>query len=137
MKKSVVILIAIIYVASIALVSFFGLQYQNFFEIVYTEQIEILGDNIKTSDQGEKYVVIFPDAEGNYSYQIQYRVHPDNATNDKVDFIYDEEKAAKSDITVDETAGVVTFPERGGTLKVKLVAKDGSGANATILLITY
>jgi len=136
MKKSVVILIAIIYVASIALVSFFGLQYQNFFEIVYTEQIELLGDNIKTNDKGEKYVVILPDEEGNYAYQIQYRVHPDNATNSKVDFIYDHEKADKSSISVDEN-GVVTFPKRGGTLKVKLVAKDGSGASATITLITW
>ena len=136
MKKSVVILIAIIYVASIALVSFFGLQYQNFFEIVYTEQIELLGDNIKTNDKGEKYVVILPDEQGNYAYQIQYRVHPDNATNSKVDFIYDHEKADKSSISVDEN-GVVTFPKRGGTLKVKLVAKDGSGASATITLITW
>ncbi|MBE6581487.1 MAG: hypothetical protein E7650_07760 [Ruminococcaceae bacterium] len=136
MKKSVVILIAIIYVASIALVSFFGLQYQNFFEIVYTEQIELLGDNIKTNDKGEKYVVILPDEQGNYAYQIQYRVHPDNATNSKVDFIYDHEKADKSSISVDEN-GVVTFSKRGGTLKVKLVAKDGSGASATITLITW
>lgn len=136
MKKSVVILIAIIYVASIALVSFFGLQYQNFFEIVYTEQIELLGDNIKTNDKGEKYVVILPDEEGNYAYQIQYRVHPDNATNSKVDFVFDHEKADKSSISVDEN-GVVTFPKRGGTLKVKLVAKDGSGASATITLITW
>ena len=136
MKKSVVILIAIIYVASIALVSFFGLQYQNFFEIVYTEQIELLGDNIKTNDKGEKYVVILPDEQGNYAYQIQYRVHPDNATNSKVDFVFDHEKADKSSISVDEN-GVVTFPKRGGTLKVKLVAKDGSGASATITLITW
>ena len=136
MKKSVVILIAIIYVASIALVSFFGLQYQNFFEIVYTEQIELLGDNIKTNEKGEKYVVILPDEQGNYAYQIQYRVHPDNATNSKVDFIYDHEKADKSSISVDEN-GVVTFSKRGGTLKVKLVAKDGSGASATITLITW
>lgn len=136
MKKSVVILIAIIYVASIALVSFFGLQYQNFFEIVYTEQIELLGDNIKTNEKGEKYVVILPDEEGNYSYQIQYRVHPDNATNSKVDFVYDHEKADKSSISVDEN-GVVTFSKRGGTLKVKLVARDGSGASATITLITW
>ena len=136
MKKSVVILIAIIYVASIALVSFFGLQYQNFFEIVYTEQIELLGDNIKTNDKGEKYVVILPDEQGNYAYQIQYRVHPDNATNSKVDFVFDHEKADKSSISVDEN-GVVTFSKRGGTLKVKLVAKDGSGASATITLITW
>ena len=133
MKKSVVILIAIIYVASIALVSFFGLQYQNFFEIVYTEQIELLGDNIKTNDKGEKYVVILPDEQGNYAYQIQYRVHPDNATNSKVDFVFDHEKADKSSISVDEN-GVVTFTKKG-VVTIEILPQDGSANVSASLTI--
>ena len=41
MKKSVVILIALIYVVSIALVSFFGLQFKTFNPIVYTTSMPV------------------------------------------------------------------------------------------------
>ena len=136
MKKSVVILIAIIYVASIALVSFFGLQYQTFFEVVYTTEIELLNPDIMTSPEGKKYVVIDPQPDGTYMYQIDYRVHPDNATNDGVLFVYNEEKAERLSITVDEN-GVVKFSPKGGTITVQLIAKDGSGARATLEIITW
>ena len=128
MKKSVVILIAIIYVASIALVSFFGLQYQTFFEIVYTDGVELLDDNIKTNPTtGEKYVQI---TDGSFAYQINYRVHPDNATNRDVYFVYDKEKAEQLSITVSED-GLVKFTRRG-TITVTVMAADGSGASATL-----
>ena len=134
MKKSVIILIAIIYITSIALVSFFGLQYQNFFEVVYTEGIEVFDDGdyeIKTNKEtGEKYVVISKDANGEYASQIKYRVHPDNATNRDVYFVYDKEKAEQLSITVSDD-GLVKF-SRKGTITVTIIAADGSGASATL-----
>ena len=133
MKKSVVILIALIYIASIALVSFFGLQYQTFFEVVYTTDVELLNEDIKVSEAGEKYVVIRPDANGEYVYQIRYRVHPDNATNSDVKFVYDHEQAEKLSITVSDE-GVVKFT-RKGVITVQILAQDGSGASATLKLI--
>lgn len=127
MKKSVVILIGIIYVASIALVSFFGLQFKTFNEVVYTESIEILNTDLKTSENGEKYAVITPDENGERKYQILYRVHPDNATDSGVSFVYDTQNTAAS---IDEN-GVVTFTKKGA-ITVTITAKDGSGASATI-----
>ena len=53
MKKSVVILILVIYLVSVALVSFFGLQYKTFDEVIYTESIEFLNDDIKTKKDGD------------------------------------------------------------------------------------
>ena len=131
MKKSVIILIAIIYVTSIALVSFFGLQYQNFFEVVYTDGIELLGDEIKTNPEtGEKSVQI---RDGSFAYQIKYRVHPDNATNRDVYFVYDQEKAEQLSITVSED-GLVKFTKRG-SITVTVMAADGSGASATLKIL--
>ena len=131
MKKSVVILIAIIYVASIALVSFFGLQYQTFFEVVYSESIELLDPNIKVNNKGENYIVVNKNAEGEFVYKIEYRLHPDNATNDKVFFSYDEGKANQLSITVSED-GVVKFPSKGGTIVVTVMAADGTGVSAKL-----
>ena len=70
MKKSVVILIAIIYVASIALVSFFGLQFKVFEEVIPVESVEILNDGLKHNDTWGNYVTVSPDASGEWHYQI-------------------------------------------------------------------
>ena len=129
MKKSVVILIALIFIASVVLVSFYGLQFKVFDEIVYVESIEILEENLKINDQGQQYVVIRPDENGVIQYQIKYRVHPDNATEDSVTFVYDNQNP---NVSVDEN-GVVTFLEGGSAITVQVKAKDGS-ASASITI---
>ena len=127
MKKSVSILIGLIYVASIALVSFYGLQYKTFDEVVYVSDIEILNEGIKTDSQGEKYIALFPDENGERKFQIEYRVYPDNATNSEVDFIYDKQNL---NVSIDSN-GVVTFQKRG-SVKVTVVSKDGTSISETI-----
>ena len=129
MKKSVVILIALIFVASVVAVSFFGLQFKTFDEIVYVESIEILEDNLTTNPEGQKYVVIRPDENGVRQYQIKYRVHPDNATDDSVTFVYDKQN---TNVSVDEN-GVVTFAKGGTSVTVQVKANDGS-ASASITI---
>ena len=129
MKKSVIILIALIYIVSVALVSFFGLKAKVFDPIVYTESVELLNTGLKTNAQGGNYVVIDPDENGERKYQLLYRVHPDNATEDGVLFSYDKDL---SFVTIDED-GVVTFT-RKGVVVVEIIAKDGSGAKATITI---
>ena len=130
MKKSVVILIAIIYIASIALVSFFGLKFKVFEEIIPVESVEILNEGLKENEMWGKYVTITPDENGEWNYQILYRVYPDNATNNKVDFNYDEQNKVA---TVDEF-GVVHFTSPG-MIKVTLIPLDGSDTSATITII--
>ena len=129
MKKSVVIIIALIYVASIALVSFFGLQFKVFEEVVSVESVKIINEGQKYSESLGDYVVIYPDEKGERRIQIDYRVNPDNASNTTVDFAYEEVDYA----TVDEF-GVVTFTGPG-VLKVRVIATDGSNAEDTILII--
>lgn len=119
MKKSVVILIALIYISSVALVSFFGLQHKTFNEIIYVEKIEILNENYKLDQNGEKYITI----RGENKLQIDWRVYPDNATNKEVDFVYD---TTNTKFTVDEN-GVVTCSTGKGAITVQIVAKDGTG----------
>ena len=130
MKKSVIILIAIIYIAAIALVSFFGLQYKIFEEIISVERIEILNEGLKENDTWGKYIIISPDENGDRRFQIEYRVYPDNATDNSIEFSYDKQNTS---VTVDEN-GVVTF-SRSGMVKVQVIAKDGSAVSATITII--
>ena len=129
MKKPVVILIALIYIASVALVSFFGLQFKVFEEVVPVERIEITNEGQKYSETQGDYLVIYPDENGERRVKIDYHVYPDNATNTAVDFAYEEREG----VTVDEF-GVVTF-EKSGLIKVRVIATDGSNAEDTLLII--
>ena len=126
MKKSVIILIALIFIASVVLVSFFGLQYKSFNEIVYVTEIELLEEKLKYNDEGKPYVVIRPDENGQRQYQIKYRVHPDNATDSSVTFAYDNQNPS---VSVDEN-GVVTFTKGGTSVTVQIIANDGSASTS-------
>ena len=129
MKKSVVILIAIIYVASIAVVSFFGLKYKVFEEEIFVEEIRILNDGLKEHEEWGKYVVIRKNENGEWLYQIECRVYPDDATNKKVKFAYDHQ--SKATVTDD---GIVTFSEPD-MVTVEIVPLDGSDVSAKITII--
>ena len=121
MKKSVVILIAVIYVAAIALVSFFGIRSELLEETVYVSGIELVGEDIKTSANGTKSVRVYLDKNGYAEYQLDWRVTPTNATNTKVIFNYDE---TKTYVSVDEN-GLVKFT-RPGVITVTLTPADGT-----------
>ena len=129
MKKSVAILIAVIYVTSVALVSFFGLQAKMYKDKVYVESIEILDpeNKIKIDDEGNPYVTILPDENGERKYQIQYRVYPDDASNKTVSFDYDKQNP---NVTIDEN-GIVTFKKKSSII-VYIKATDGSGVDAQL-----
>ena len=122
MKKSVVILIAIIYVASIALVTFFGLKHNSFFEDVLVTNIEITNKGISYDENNLKYVVV---PKGQQTYKIEYKVSPDNAVNKAVTFVTDKDNPFA---TVDEN-GLVTFKTATtmGAVTVYVYAADGSG----------
>lgn len=124
MKKSVVILIAVIYVSSIIVVTFFGLKHNTFFNDIKVAQVEITNDDVKYTRDGQKYVVLPP---GENTYQIEYSVSPSDAVNKEVKFIIEEE--SKSKVTVDEN-GLVTFNESVTIFSVVVYVRstDGNGA---------
>lgn len=136
MKKSVVILIAIIYIASIALVSFFGLQFKVFEEVIPVERVEITNEGQKQNDTLGSYVIVNHEGDKEPRYQIKYHVYPENATETAVDFSFDATPAGCAEI---DEFGVITFKnfEKGKyfTVKVHVIATDGSNAADTLTVI--
>lgn len=129
MKKTVILLIAIIYVASITLVTFFGLQYVDHqTELIPVTTVEIVNEGILYDEAGEKYISLFVAPDGSRTFQIEYKVTPDNATNADVDFIIEENTIA----TVDEN-GLVTFTEPGAVL-VRITSTDGTRCIDSVLV---
>ena len=139
MKKSVIVLIGIIYIASIALVSFFGLQYKTFNDFIYVSSIEILNEDL-TSTEGvkDRTAFVYADENGDFKYQINYRVGPDNASVKVVDFVISGDKTLAS---VDSN-GIVTFDknkvaEEGiATVIVWLVSTDQSNIESEHITLT-
>ena len=86
MKKSVVILLAVVCLLSVLLISFIGRIIDPAVETIYVEGINIYGcDTVN----GLTYKNIFYDANGYARYQIDCEVVPANASNNKILFSYD------------------------------------------------
>ena len=127
MKKSVVIIIGVIYALSIVIVTLFGLNFQTFNTITYVTQVDIIDENANSNSDGMKYVSLSPDEEGKREYQLAWKVTPDNATNKSVSFDYDTSKAF---VSIDEN-GLVTFAEPG-VITVTVKATDGTSCSDKI-----
>ena len=123
MKKSVIILIGVIYILAIVVVSFFGLKIETFNETVYVDNVKFTNEDIKTANDGSKYVVIsYLGGEDEITaYQLEWRVTPDDASRKIVEFLYDETKTIA---TVNEF-GTVVFNKKG-SITVYISSTDGS-----------
>lgn len=114
MKKSVIILIGIIYAASIMLVTFYGLVTENLvYDSVAVESIEIVGDGtVDLSDGMDYYEITTPlSATGTLTYQLECTVNPEDATSKKL--VYKVDDSSTSYAEVDETGLVTIFAGTG------------------------
>lgn len=105
MKKSVVILIALIYAASIVLVGYLGLKAKTYNDVYPVERLEILNEYIESPGTGDKYIVFNHRDGEDPTLQFECRVLPENATDKKI--IYKLE----GDVTIATISedGLLTF----------------------------
>ena len=57
MKKSVILLIFVIYVASIVVIGFFGVKIASYNPTIYVSSIEILNE-VRVNTSNEKYILL-------------------------------------------------------------------------------
>lgn len=132
MKKSVIVLIGVIYILAIVVVSFFGLKIQTFNETIYTTKIEYTNSDIKIADDGSKYVVIkyVEDELNPTSYQLEWRVYPDDASRKIVKFTINENE---KDGYVNDF-GTVIFNKKGAII-VYITTTDGTNKMDSLTII--
>lgn len=133
MKKSVIILIGLIYITSIILVGFFGTKIGTYDVVVYAEKIEVLNKDVKTLS-GQKILTFdfipYENEQDNINYiQLDWKVTPENATNIGVIFSY------ASNITHASVSplGIVYFKSKG-SITVYISADDGSNIETSIII---
>ena len=103
MKKSVIILIGLIYVASIVLVSYLGLKAKSYNDITYAESLVIEND-YEVGING-KEITVKANADGTATFQFICKVLPENAKNTKI--IYTVDDFVKNHVTISES-GLLT-----------------------------
>jgi hypothetical protein len=133
MKKSVIVLIGVIYILAVAIVSFFGLQIETFNETIYVNNIECTNEVSETHIiDGVKYIIVdyVDDADNPTAVQLEWRVYPDNASRKIVKFAYDE----TSDVAEVNAMGTVIFHKKGA-ITVYIMATDGSSKSVTVKVI--
>lgn len=111
MKKSVVIVIALIYVAAIALVSFLGLNPKIYNQNVYVEGITVSSDHQIEKFQGEDAIYFLNEfkEDGTRTVKLDCEVRPDDATNKKINYVLDQDDTFA---TIDEN-GLLTITGPG------------------------
>jgi len=158
MKKPVIIIVAVIYVASILLVGFFGVQAQFDNLTVYAEKIECINEDRKDAAGNELVKVEHKDAgwtqiklydfhqiyyEEAASFKIDWKVSPADVTNSEVRFSYDENEmfSVITESGPGQVQGTVKFhkyPENGVEVltlnRINIKSADGSGAKTYVVI---
>lgn len=135
MRKSVVLALIAVYVVSVCVVGYFGLNVRILNPTVYTEKIVISGVLVN-----DTFIKADEDADGKYIYltyaekmsvKLRYIVYPDNATNKEIIYSYE-----KSPYWMVSTDGIIVFNEnsQGTALTLKIMPKDGSNVSDKITI---
>ena len=156
MKKTMVIIILVVFIASIAIVNFFGLEIKVFDGITYVEKIECNSITVQNEDpvtltphkelNGIPLFVFefIPSPDGEYTadeesilanpnaVQINYEVFPHIADETGVVFEYDQ----SSNIAVfHELSRTITFIKPNKIFTITIRSTDGSNKSTTISIM--
>ncbi len=130
MKKSVIFLIGILYIVSIVVVTFFGLQPSIDQFQIYMNSISI--SNYDSIISGRKYIFLeYDEVEGYSSVTIEYEYGPTNASYpDRVSFTLTGNTITDAEgntitYAVVNNYGEVVFTSRG-TVRLTITTADGS-----------
>jgi hypothetical protein len=161
MKKTIVIIILAVYIASIAIVNFFGLEVKIFDGITYVESIQCDTVVLRNEDSTVLYPVaylgangeiplfefVFTPAKDGTSYtgddesiianpnaiELEYVVFPHLATSREVNFEYDEAGMAGLAVFREDIKTLV-FLQPGKIFTVTIKATDGSNKSTTVAI---
>lgn len=145
MKKINLIVIGIVFVASVVLISIFGMKIVIYNGVVPVTKIECLNQSDDKTTVSEissgKLIKIKFTTPGNKTdlsgtiLQLVYRVYPDNATNKKVKFVYNRE-LTRVQMATDENGNELGLFLFSGTcyFTVQIMATDGSGLYDTVTI---
>lgn len=148
MKKSTLIIIMIIYIASIVVINFFGLSVKVYNEVINVTSIECFNETddqatVQTNSKGIKELVIDynklhtdVDSEGKeYKlYMLQIRVIPDNATYKSFRLAGEHRNIKFAKDGNGRDTGIIMFYGKA-FVDVKIISTDGQNITTNLSII--
>lgn len=137
MKKSVILIIGLIYIVSVVIVGFIGLQMRVYNPHIYVEDIQCSVTNIEPIDIGEDlkkeygcdYYYVISNITEDTTIEVKCRVIPENATNTDVSFFVDSKDSEYMTISQSNNIALVTFiyseEDDGGSYNLTIRSNDG------------
>ena len=140
MKKSVILIIGIIYIVSVVIVGFIGLQMRVYNPTVYVTDITCAVKNFTPAEMdqslmdkyGWDYYYLLPMTSETITIEIRCRVIPEDATNSLVDFFIDTADSEYITLSYDNSIAQVTFRDEG---VYKITAKSSDGTNVRKVMV--
>ena len=150
MKKSVFLIILIIYVASILFIGLFGMEIALFDQKLYVSDIVVTNESndlysVYESESDQiTYITFFYNKDYDGDWQsghnpntviLSYRVVPEDATNRRVSFSCDTNYEGGTNPYGEVTEnGVVRF-KRAGSITVTITSLDGSNTKTRVTVV--
>ncbi len=135
MRKSVLFLIGVLYLVSVVVVTFFGMQARMDQFKVYITSLEISNENINIDDENLKYAVLrFKQNEEIVSFWVETKIEPSNATNTKLDYILLNSKGEKvsDEVAIVSQLGEIVFLKPVSGISLIVLSTDGSNMRDTL-----
>ncbi|MCH5171436.1 MAG: hypothetical protein J1F31_01185 [Erysipelotrichales bacterium] len=144
MKKSVILIIGIIYIVSVVIVGFIGLQMRVYNPTVYVSDIVCTVANFTPVDidqsikdkYGWDYYYLLPISGNSITIEVRCRVIPEDATNALVDFYMDASDSNDLTLTYDNNIASITF-KNDGAYKITAKSSDGTNVEKVMMFVTY
>ena len=161
MKKTIVVIILAVYIASIAIVNFFGLEVKVFDGITYVESIQCDTVTLRNESSAKLYPITYlgekgdiplfeftfiPSSDGTdytaddesivsnpNAIELNYVVFPHLADETGVKFEYDEEGMAGIAVFLEDKHTLI-FLKPGRIFTVTIKATDGSNKSTTVAI---
>lgn len=144
MKKSVILTIGVIYVIAIVVVGFIGLKMQVYNQQKYVEKITCISEGYHKYPDGHPKKkagfdgYIQPDYQEGLKVEIKCQITPDNATEKRLNYIYDEsQKIYKLKINEDGTATIEFLKTGVATITIKSTDNVGVSIKIEIFALKF
>lgn len=140
MKKSTILLIAVVFAVSVFVVGIFGIKNVPYNQRIYVEEITLRSltlSNGKTVDikqndnDGSYYVRI--EYEEDLSVMVNYTVTPNNATNRNLNITVDNSLSSNSN--AEKLPNGAILLKDSGPVKITFIAEDSANKPKVILTI--
>lgn len=151
MKKSTLVVLITIYIASIVVISVFGLNAVFWNEVIPVKSIECINKTDENSEvtltgEGKKFIKIKYGEPGivkdgvpeGTMLQLEWRVLPDNATNKEVRFVYNTELTRVNFVKNKDgkELGLILFTGKV-KLDLQIVSTDGTRVVEDVVIWVY